>query len=136
MKKLITLILLVPLSGTEGSKTKDDPITVHKDAVMSYIKKGIAKFKSKKEHDTFVEEFERERLEADEREAEAKSISARGQLESELNDLYSDVVLKEAELNGVILNGEQILEMVEELKKRVLPLNGNYFDLNSLGGEK
>lgn len=56
--------------------------------------------------------------------AESESIMKKEQLEAELNGLYNDVVLKEAELNGVVLNGEQILEMVEELKKRILPVGG------------
>ena len=124
------------MSGTDGSKKVGDPIEVHEDAVLGYIKKGIAGFKTQKEHDSFMKKREKAQTEADAKQAESDAIMNKENIETELNGLYNDVVLKEAELNGVVLDGEQILEMVEELKKRVLPINGNYFDLNSLGGEK
>jgi len=116
---------MVALSGTDGSKKKGDPIEVHEDAVLGYLKKGIAEFKTKKEHDAFMEKIEQKEAEANERTAEANAILKKEQLGAELNGLYHDVVLKEAELNGVVLDGEQILEMVEDLKKRILPINND-----------
>ena len=129
------VILLQHLSGAK-TYAPGDSVEVSEKEASSMIKKGIAKLKTQNETNEFFAKITKDEESKAEAEAEAKAILEKEQLEAELNGLYNDVVLKEAELNGVILNGEQILEMVEELKKRVLPVNGNYFDLNSLGGDK
>lgn len=47
-----TLILTQPLSGPQGTYDIGDSITVADDAaVLRYVKKDIAKFKVKKEHE-------------------------------------------------------------------------------------
>lgn len=115
----------MPLSGTDGSKIVGDPIEVAEESVLNYLAKGIAKFKTQKEHDAFMEKTKKVKAEADAKEAAANAIIRKEHLENELNALYTDVVLKEAELNGVVLDEEQILEMVEELKRRILPGEGD-----------
>ncbi len=115
------VILLQHLSGAKTYEP-GETIEVTQKVASSMIKKGIAKLKTKKETDTFFEKMKEDEEVQANAEAEAKSILEKEQLELELNGLYNDVVLKEAALNGVVLNGEQILEMVEELKKRILPI--------------
>lgn len=115
------VILLQHLSGAKTYKPGETVEVTQKEA-FNMIHKGIARLKTVKETDSFFAKVEEsEKKNADNR-AEANAILKKEQLEAELNGLYSDVVLKEAALNGVVLDGEQILEMVEELKKRILPV--------------
>jgi len=115
------VILLQHLSGAKAYEPGDS-IEVSEAVASNMIKKGIAKLKSKKETENLFKKIEENEASKAAIEAEAKAILEKEQLEAELNGLYNDVVLKEAALNGVVLNGEQILEMVEELKKRILPI--------------
>lgn len=117
------VILLQHLSGAKTYMPGDSIEVTDKEA-FNMIKKGIAKLKNKQLTEEFLSKLQKDQEVQAEKEAEAKSILEKEQLEVELNGLYNDVVLKEAELNGVVLNGEQILEMVEELKKRILPVGG------------
>ena len=118
------VILKEHLSGAK-SYAPGDSIEVTVKEAFNMINKGIAKLKNKAETEAFLLKFSEAEREEAEKVAEAKAILEKDQLEAELNGLYNDVILKEAELNGVVLNGEQILEMVEELKKRILPVNSN-----------
>lgn len=115
------ITLLQHLSGADGSFSVGDSIEVDEQTALRYIKKGIGKLRHKKDQEALVERVEKANAEQLEREAEAKAILEKGHIEAELNGLYGDVVLKEAELNGVVLTDEQTVEMVEELKKRILP---------------
>jgi len=119
------LILKQHLSGADGALDIGDPIEVTDEQAISYIEKGIAGFKTQKEHDAFMGKVKNIKAKVAANQAEAKAIIQKEHLENELNALYTDVVLKEAELNGVVLNDEQILEMVEELKRRILPGEGD-----------
>lgn len=127
------IILLVHLSGAKSHEAGTE-LDVDDAQALRFIDKDIAKCKNPADLPKLRARIEKIESDNASRDAEAKAILEKDTLEAELNGLYNDVVLKEAALNGVVLDGEQILEMVEELKKRILPINGsNYFDLKSLG---
>ena len=115
------VILLQHLSGAK-TYSPGDILEVTEKSAFNMLKKGIAKLKTQKAMDMFFAKVKESEKKDAETLAEANAILKKEQLEAELNGLYNDVVLKEAALNGAVLNGEQILEMVEELKKRILPV--------------
>ena len=114
------LILLQHLSGAKGSFGVGEEITVSSDTVaLKYIKKGIAKAKTKKEQESLLtraKEIEEQEAQA---KAKAKAILEQDKLKVELNSLYAQVVLKEAELLGVVLSDEEIVGEIEVLATRV-----------------
>ena len=118
------LILKQHLSGADGVLAVGDTVEVDDATALRYIEKGIAEPKTKKELEAFMVKAEKTKSEQAEKEAQVKAILEKEHITNELNGLYHDVVLKEAELNGVVLEPEQVLELVEDLKKRILPEGG------------
>lgn len=123
--KTLKVKLLTGRSGADGSHVPGDKIDLPAKEAISLILSNQAEPVNKKAYEAALADQQKVKFEDEEKQAEAKSILEKEKLETELNGLYNDVVLKEAELNGVVLNGEQILEMVEELKKRILPITNN-----------
>lgn len=123
--KTLKVKLLTGRSGADGSHVPGDKLDLPVNEAVSLIASGQAEPTNKQAYESALEDIQVKQLEDEESEAEVKAILEKEQLEAELNTLYNDVVLKEAELNGVVLDGEQILEMVEDLKKRILPVNGD-----------
>jgi len=110
------LELLMPLSGPNGTFEKGEEITVADDAAaLRYIEKGIAKFKSEKEHDAFLKKVDDIKKTEAEKKAQAKAIIKQEQLRAELNALAAQVVIKSAEVNGVSLSDQEIVDGVEAL---------------------
>lgn len=112
------LIVKQHISGAKGVKEVGEVINVDDFAALRFIKKGIAEPKTKKELENFMAKMKKLQADKDAKEAEAKAILEKEKIEIELNGLYLEVVNKEAELEGVVLDEEQTLNMVEELKKR------------------
>lgn len=112
------LILKQHLSGANGAFEIGDTIEVTENEAIAYIEKGIAEFKTKKEHDAFIAKVEEIKQKKAEAEAKAKAILEESRIKNELNELYLAVVLKEAELSGDVLNEKETLEAVEALAKR------------------
>ena len=132
----VKVVVVSPIVGNDFSyKASKDPVSLDDDMAFDLALAGFVKWVNKKAYARKLEEHQNKLKKSADAAVEANAILKKDRLETELNGLYNDVVLKEAELNGVVLDGEQILEMVEELKKRVLPINDGYFDLNSLGGD-
>jgi len=123
--KTLKVKLLTGRSGADGSHVPGDKLDLPVNEAVSLIVSGQAEPTNKQAYESALKDMKVKQLEDEESEAEVKAILEKEQLEAELNTLYNDVVLKEAELNGVVLDGEQILEMVEDLKKRILPVNGD-----------
>jgi len=122
--KTLKVKLLTGRSGVDGSYLPGDKLDLPVGEALSLIATNQAEATNKQAYEAARKAAQEKQLQNEELEAEINAIAKKEQLESELNTLYNDVVLKEAELNGVVLNGEQILEMVEELKKRILPVGG------------
>jgi len=119
MDKMIKLILLQHLSGAKGSFAVGESVTVDDATALRYIKKGIAKPKTEKELQTFMQRAHDIENEIARKEAEAKAILESDKLKVELKSLYTQVVIKEAEFLGVVLSDEEIVGEIETLGLRV-----------------
>lgn len=112
------LILKQHLSGADGVYEIGDSIEVSEEQAVAFIEKDIAEFKTKKEHTAFEKKIEEIKAKKAEDEAKVKAIIEESRIKTELNELYLAVILKEAELNGEVLNEEETLDAVELLSKR------------------
>lgn len=121
MKKY-SLIAKQHFSGIEnainiGDEIKDlTPIEVNR-----FLESDSAEFKSKKDYDSFLIEYQEAEKERLENEAKAKAILNYETLKNDLIVSYEDAVKKEAELLGLVYEDEEILIKVEELLLRVEP---------------
>lgn len=121
MKKY-SLIAKQHFSGIEnainiGDEIKDlTPIEVNR-----FLESDSAEFKSKKDYDSFLIEYQEAEKERLENEAKAKAILNYETLKNDLIVSYEDAVKKEAEFLGLVYEDEEILIKVEELLLRVEP---------------
>ena len=121
MKKY-SLIAKQHFSGIEnainiGDEIKDlTPIEVNR-----FLESDSAEFKTKKDYDSFLIEYQEAEKERLENEAEAKAILNYEILKNDLIVAYEDAVKKEAEFLGLVYDEETILNKVEELLLRVEP---------------
>jgi len=58
------------------------------------------------------------KLKQAEDEAKANAIIRQSHIQNELNSLYEQVALKEAELNGEVLSDEDLQNAIESISKR------------------
>ena len=112
------LILKQHLSGTKGSFEIGEEIEVTDNQAVAFIEKGIATFKTQKELEAFKKKIEKIKADKAEAEAKANAILKQSAIQNELNQLYLEVVQKEAELNGEVLSDEEKLQAVEAIAKR------------------
>ena len=121
MKKY-SLIAKQHFSGIEnainiGDEIKDlTPIEVNR-----FLESDSAEFKTKKDYDSFLIEYQEAEKERLENEAKAKAILNYETLKNDLIVSYEDAVKKEAEFLGLVYDEETILNKVEELLLRVEP---------------
>ena len=121
MKKY-SLIAKQHFSGIEnainiGDEIKDlTPIEVNR-----FLESDSAEFKTKKDYDSFLIEYQEAEKERLENEAKAKAILNYETLKNDLIVSYEDAVKKEAEFLGLVYEDEEILSKVEELLLRVEP---------------
>jgi len=112
------LKLLQHLSGADGVFEVGDEIEVTDEQAVAFIEKGIATCKTAKELEAFRKKVEKIKADKEAAEAKAKAILMQSNIQNELNELYLQVVLKEAELNGEVLSDEEKLQAVEAIAKR------------------
>ena len=121
MKKY-SLIAKQHFSGIEnainiGDEIKDlTPIEVNR-----FLESDSAEFKTRKDYDSFLVEYQEAEKERLENEAKAKAILNYETLKNDLIVSYEDAVKKEAEFLGLVYEDEEILSKVEELLLRVEP---------------
>jgi len=115
---MMKLILKQHLSGASGVHEVGQEIEVTDIQAVAFIKKGIAEPKTKKELDVFLKKVDGIKAKKLEDEAKSKAILEKSKIQNELNKLYEEAVLKEAELNGEVLSEDEIFNAVEELIKR------------------
>ena len=113
------LIVKQHLSGAKGVFEVGDTVSVDDATALRYIQKGIAEPKTKKELDAFMQKAEAIEEDEAKREAEAKALLESEKLRTELNTLYAQVVIKEAEYLGVVLSDVKIVAEIETLATRV-----------------
>jgi len=112
------LILKKHLSGADGSFEAGSTIDVSENEAVAFIEKDIAGFKTKKELDDFMKKIESIKQKQAEDEAKVNAILRQSEIQNDLNALYLQVVEKEAELNGVVLNEAETVAAVESIAKR------------------
>lgn len=121
MKKY-SLIAKQHFSGIEnainiGDEIKDlTPLQVNR-----FLESDSAEFKTKKDYDSFLIEYQEAEKERLENEAKAKAILNYETLKNDLIVSYENAVKKEAEFLGLVYDEETILNKVEELLLRVEP---------------
>ena len=122
MKKY-SLIAKQHFSGIEnainiGDEIKDlTPIEVNR-----FLESDSAEFKTKKDYDSFLIEYQEAEKERLENEAKARAILNYETLKNDLIVSYEDAVKKEAEFLGLVYDEETILNKVEELLLRLEPV--------------
>jgi|GEM_PF-4959268 len=112
------MILKQHLSGVNGSFEAGSQIEATESEAVAFIEKGIAGFKTEKELNDFIKKVESIKLKQAEDEAKANAIIRQSHIQNELNSLYEQVALKEAELNGEVLSDEDLQNAIESISKR------------------
>lgn len=100
--------LLTGRSGIEGSNIPGDTIEVGLREAITLIQSNQAEPKNQDAYKKAIKAIEDENLKTAEREAEINAVMHKETLELELKDLYRQVALKTAEIEGVILTDEEI----------------------------
>lgn len=100
--------LLTGRSGTEGSNIPGDTIEVGLREAITLIGSDQAEPINKAAYAKALKAIEDENLQRAEREAEINAVMHKETLELELKDLYRQVALKTAEIEGVILSDEEV----------------------------
>ncbi|WP_345993758.1 hypothetical protein [Sulfurimonas sp. HSL-1716] len=112
MKKL-QIKLLTGRSGPDGSHAPGDKITVSIKEAINLINSNQAEPVNIPAYEDAVFKLD-EQIKVDrEREAKANAIRYKEMLELELKDLYRQVALKTAEIEGVVLTDEEIESFVD-----------------------
>lgn len=116
--------LLTGRSGSDGSHMPGDKIEVGLREAITLINSHQAEPVNKAAYEKALKTIEDENIKKDEREAEINAVMHKEILELELKDLYRQVALKTAEIEGVILTDEEVEAFVavslegEKLKEK------------------
>jgi DNA replicative helicase MCM subunit Mcm2 (Cdc46/Mcm family) len=104
--------LLTGRSGPDGSHMPGEKIEVGLREAITLIQSNQAEPMNKAAYEKALKAIEDENLKTAEREAEINAIMHKETLELELRDLYAQVALKTAEIEGVILTDEEVKAFV------------------------
>lgn len=115
--KTYTLIAQEHFSGVNPIEKGEEIKNLTGEQVARSLKKGNATFKTKKELDSFIVEYEAEKQEKLENEAKAKALLEKELLENDLINTLTITVNAKAALDGVVLKEDEVLKKVEALKK-------------------
>lgn len=110
----LKLILLTGRSGDDGSYSPGDPITLPIREAIALVESDQAKPTNKKEYEKALDILAQIKNDDDEREAQATAILEKEVLTGELRDLYAQVALKAAQIEGVVLTDEEVEVFVEK----------------------
>lgn len=110
----LKLILLTGRSGDDGSYSPGDPITLPIREAIALVESDQAKPTNKKEYEKALDILAQIKNDDDEREAQATAILEKEVLTGELRDLYAQVALKAAQIEGVVLTDEEVEAFVEK----------------------
>jgi len=117
--------LLSPLVKADKSYGVGEIIELNDNEAIRFVKNKLAEPTNKKQFEKILEDLEEEQRRKEEEEKLLKAQLEKQRLEAELNALYAEVIEKEALLAGVILNDEDKLKLIEELKNRESKITAN-----------
>lgn len=106
--KTLQIKLLTGRSGPSGSHMPGEKIEVGLKEAIALIKSHQAEPTNKAAYEKALKTIEDENLKQAEREAQINAVLHKETLDIELKDLYRQVALKTAEIEGVILTDEEI----------------------------
>lgn len=106
--------LLTGRSGTDGSFVPGDKIELPLNEALILIQKEQAEPVVKKAYEEALTKEKKQAEDEAVREAELNAALHKESLELELRELYTQVALKVAELEGIILSDEEITAFVDE----------------------
>ena len=106
--------LLTGRSGTDGSFVPGDKIDLPLKEALLLIAKEQAEPVTKKAYEAALAKQKKQDDDDAEREAELKAVLEKETLELELRELYRQVALKVAAIEGIILSDEEITAFVDE----------------------
>lgn len=106
--------LLTGRSGSDGSNIPGDKIDVPIREAIALIQTDQAEPTNKKAYEAALKSIEEERELEAEKEAEVNAVVKKETLALELRELYRQVALKVAEIEGIIFSDEEIESFIEE----------------------
>lgn len=112
--KTLKVKLLTGRVSSEGSYAPGEELTLPVKEALVLIASNQATPVHKAAYTEAVTVAKRHEHEALEEQAKIDSIKNKQQLQNELQELYTKVVLKVAEIEGIVLNDEEVHSQVKE----------------------
>ncbi|PHR57281.1 MAG: hypothetical protein COA44_06165 [Arcobacter sp.] len=113
MKKLMVVFVMSWGNSTNSYKVKDEA-SFEKDQYLGLISEGTAKPKNQKQYVEILKEVEKEKESLLATEAEKNALIQKETLALELRELYKQVALKVAEIEGIVLSDEEVENFINE----------------------
>ncbi|MHB8100374.1 MAG: hypothetical protein ACYDD5_12390 [Sulfuricurvum sp.] len=110
----LKLKLLTGRSGDDGSYSPGDQIELPIREAIALVESDQAVPTNKKEYEKALATIDQIKRDDDEKEAQATAILEKNTLVSELRDLYAQVALKAAQIEGVVFTDEEVEAFVEK----------------------
>jgi len=116
--------LLTGRSGDDGSYSPGDKIKLGVKEAIALVKSEQAVPTSKKEYENALAIIDQIKRDDDEKEAQTTAILEKETLIGELRDLYVQIALKSAQIEGVVLTDEEVEAFVEKSMNGEDPAGG------------
>lgn len=110
----LELKLLTGRSGDDGSYSPGDKIKLPIKEAIALVESDQAIPTSKKEYEKALALIDKAKTEEAEKEAQVNAILEKETLIGELRDLYAQIALKAAQIEGVVLSDEEVEAFVEK----------------------
>ena len=111
---ILKVKLLTGRSGTNGSFVPGDKLDLPLKEALTLIARAQAEPANKKEYAAALAKQKQQEDEDAQKEAQLKAALEKEALELELRELYRQVALKVAAIEGIILSDEEIAAFVDE----------------------
>lgn len=110
----LELKLLTGRSGDDGSYSPGDKIKLPIKEAIALVESDQAIPTSKKEYEKALALIDKAKTEEAEKEAQVNAILEKETLIGELHDLYAQIALKAAQIEGVVLSDEEVEAFVKK----------------------
>lgn len=110
----LELKLLTGRSGDDGSHSPGDRIKLPIREAIALVKSDQALPTNKKEYEKALAAIDQIKRDDDEKEAQVTAILEKETLTGELRNLYAQVALKAAQIEGVVLTDQEVEAFVEK----------------------